>query len=170
MGLARQLAVRNTLALPHDAAAVTVLCFNHRHATQRWAQRHRSLSGILVKPLQQGLAAQGLAAWRKKKRRAKPKEGKAGSKESRQSCENRGDRGRRRRRRRRTGIVEAGALAAPGDVLGQTATHKCGPGTFARMGDRRVAGGTVHIKDDVIETIGRAAGPTLVWASKSSAS
>ena len=37
-------------------------------------------------------------------------------------------------------IVEAGALAAPGDVLGQTATHKCGPGTFARDGDRRVAG------------------------------
>ena len=31
-------------------------------------------------------------------------------------------------------IVEAGALAAPGDVLGQTATHKCGPGTFARDG------------------------------------
>ena len=52
------------------------------------------------------------------------------------------------------GIVEAGALAAPGDVLGQTATHKCGPGTFARDGVIVASlAGTVHIKDDVIETI-----------------
>ena len=52
------------------------------------------------------------------------------------------------------GIVEAGALAAPGDVLGQTATHKCGPGTFARDGTIVASlAGTVRINDDVIETI-----------------
>ena len=51
-------------------------------------------------------------------------------------------------------IVEAGALAAPGDVLGQTATHKCGPGTFARDGTIVASlAGTVRINDDVIETI-----------------
>ena len=51
-------------------------------------------------------------------------------------------------------IVEAGALAAPGDVLGQTATHKCGPGTFARDGVIVASlAGTVQVKDDVIETI-----------------
>ena len=51
-------------------------------------------------------------------------------------------------------IVEAGALAAPGDVLGQTATHKCGPGTFARDGVIVASlAGTVRIRDDVIETI-----------------
>ena len=51
-------------------------------------------------------------------------------------------------------IVEAGALAAPGDVLGQTATHKCGPGTFARDGVIVASlAGTVRITDDVIETI-----------------
>ena len=51
-------------------------------------------------------------------------------------------------------IVEAGALAAPGDVLGQTATHKCGPGTFARDGVIVASlAGTVRINDDVIETI-----------------
>ena len=52
------------------------------------------------------------------------------------------------------GIVEAGALAAPGDVLGQTATHKCGPGTFARDGVIVASlAGTVRIRDDVIETM-----------------
>ena len=51
-------------------------------------------------------------------------------------------------------IVEAGALAAPGDVLGQTATHKCGPGTFARDGTIVASlAGTVQINNDVIETI-----------------
>ena len=51
-------------------------------------------------------------------------------------------------------IVEAGALAAPGDVLGQTATHKCGPGTFARDGVIVASlAGTVRIRDDVIETL-----------------
>ena len=51
-------------------------------------------------------------------------------------------------------IVEAGALAAPGDVLGQTATHKCGPGTFARDGVIVASlAGTVRINDNVIETI-----------------
>ena len=51
-------------------------------------------------------------------------------------------------------IVEAGALAAPGDVLGQTATYKCGPGTFARDGVIVASlAGTVQVKDDVIETI-----------------
>ena len=51
-------------------------------------------------------------------------------------------------------IVEAGALAAPGDVLGQTATHKCGPGTFARDGVIVASlAGTVRINNDVIETI-----------------
>ena len=50
-------------------------------------------------------------------------------------------------------IVEAGALAAPGDALGQTATHKCGPGTFARDGVIVASlAGTVRINDDVIET------------------
>ena len=52
------------------------------------------------------------------------------------------------------GIVEAGALAAPGDVLGQAATHKCGPGTFARDGVIVASlAGTVRIRDDVIETM-----------------
>ena len=51
-------------------------------------------------------------------------------------------------------IVEAGALAAPGDVLGQTATHKCGPGTFARDGTIVASlAGTVRINNDVIETM-----------------
>ena len=51
-------------------------------------------------------------------------------------------------------IVDTGALAAPGDVLGQTATHKCGPGTFARDGVIVASlAGTVHIGDDVIETM-----------------
>ena len=51
-------------------------------------------------------------------------------------------------------IVEAGALAAPGDVLGQTATHKCGPGTFARDGAIVASlAGTVQINNDVIETM-----------------
>ena len=48
-------------------------------------------------------------------------------------------------------IVEAGALAAPGDALGQTATHKCGPGTFARDGTIVASlAGTVQINNDVI--------------------
>ena len=51
-------------------------------------------------------------------------------------------------------IVDTGALAAPGDVLGQTATHKCGPGTFARDGTIVASlPGTVRIRDDVIETM-----------------
>ena len=51
-------------------------------------------------------------------------------------------------------IVDTGALAAPGDVLGQTATHKCGPGTFARDGVIVASlAGTVRINNDVIETL-----------------
>ena len=51
-------------------------------------------------------------------------------------------------------IVDTGALAAPGDVLGQTATHKCGPGTFARDGTIVASlAGTVRINNDVIETM-----------------
>ena len=51
-------------------------------------------------------------------------------------------------------IVEAGALAAPGDVLGRTTTHKCGPGTFARDGVIVASlAGTVRVRDDVIETM-----------------
>ena len=39
-------------------------------------------------------------------------------------------------------------------MLGQTATHKCGPGTFARDGVIVASlAGTVRINDDVIETI-----------------
>ena len=60
------------------------------------------------------------------------------------------------------GIVEAGALAAPGDVLGHTTTHKCGPGTFARDGTIVASlAGTVHIKDDVIETIREGRRPNI---------
>ena len=60
------------------------------------------------------------------------------------------------------GIVEAGALAAPGDALGHTATHKCGPGTFARDGVIVASlAGTVQVKDDVIETMREGRRPAI---------